>query len=103
MTYRLRFVPDVEEDLISGYRWYEEKAPGLGEEFLRMFHACVDEVQRHPLAALEIGGAFRRRLLRRFPYAVYFKTVRNEVIVSGVFHCARDPRFLKTKLRERNR
>ena len=37
MTYDLSFLPEVEEDVISAYSWYEEKARGLGEEFLRMF------------------------------------------------------------------
>ena len=39
MTYTLRFLPEVEEDVVSGYVWYEEKAPGLGEELLRVFYA----------------------------------------------------------------
>ncbi|NOR05319.1 MAG: hypothetical protein GQ575_03310 [Deltaproteobacteria bacterium] len=29
MTYTIRFLPEVEEDVIAGYAWYEEKAPGL--------------------------------------------------------------------------
>ena len=39
MKYSVRFVPEVEEDLFAGYSWYEEKAAGLGEEFIRMFYA----------------------------------------------------------------
>ena len=31
MTHSLRFLPEVEEDVIGGYSWYEEKARGLGE------------------------------------------------------------------------
>lgn len=34
MTYTLRFLPDVEEDVMAGYTWYEEKVLGLGEDFL---------------------------------------------------------------------
>ncbi len=34
MTYILHFLPEVEEDVIAGYVWYEGKEPGLGEEFL---------------------------------------------------------------------
>jgi hypothetical protein len=102
MTYRLRFLPEVEEDVISGYLGYEEKAPGLGEEFLRMFHACVEKVRRHPSAALELSNDFSRSLLRRFPYAVYFKAVRKEIVVFGVFHCARDPGLLRSELLDRN-
>ena len=49
MSYSLSFRPEVENDDISGYAWYEEKATGLGEEFLRVFYACAREIQRNPL------------------------------------------------------
>ncbi len=74
MTFTLHFVPEIEEDLIAGYTWYEEKSPGLGEEFIRMFYACAGEIPRNPLLYPKIHNEFRRRLLRRFPYAIYFIT-----------------------------
>jgi len=49
MRYDIRFLPDVEEDVVAGYRWYEGKASGLGEEFLRMFYACLEGIKRNPL------------------------------------------------------
>jgi hypothetical protein len=39
MTYVLRFLPEVEADVLKGLAWYEDKSPGLGEEFLRLL--CV--------------------------------------------------------------
>jgi len=48
MTYTLRFLPEVEDDAISGYFWYETKSPGLGDEFLRMFYACAGDIPRKP-------------------------------------------------------
>ena len=41
MTYTLHFLPDVEEDVIAGYSWYEGKSAELGEDFLRVFYASV--------------------------------------------------------------
>jgi hypothetical protein len=67
MTYTLRFFPEVEEDVIAGFTWYEDKAPGLGEEFLRMFYACADEIPWNPLLYSKVYREFRRHLLRRFP------------------------------------
>jgi len=67
MTFTIRFLPEVEEDVIACYAWYEEKAPGLGEEFLRMFYACAGEIPRNPLLYPKVYREFRRRLLRRFP------------------------------------
>ena len=102
MTYVLRFLPDVEEDALAGYRWYEEKAQGLGEEFLRMFYAYAREIPRNPLLYPEVYREFRRRLLRRFPYAIYFRIENDKIIVFGLFHCARDPRTIRAQLRDRD-
>lgn len=91
MRYDLRFLPEVEEDAIAGYSWYEEKAYGLGEEFLRMFYACASELTRNALLYQKVYGDFRRRLLRRFPYAIYFRIENTKVVVFGLFHnCGRD-------------
>jgi hypothetical protein len=77
VTYTLRFLPAVEEDVVAGYAWYEEKALGVSEEFLRVFYTCASEIPRNPLLYPEGYRGFRRRLLRRFPYAIYFKIDQN--------------------------
>lgn len=101
MTYFLRFLPEVEEDVIGGYVWYEAKSPGLGEEFLRIFYACAAEIPRNPLLYPKVYNEFRRLLLKRFPYAIYFMVGNDQIIVFGLFHCARDPRTIRTKLQDR--
>ena len=102
MKYTLRFLPEVEEDVIAGYAWYEEKASGLNEDFLRMFYAYVGEIPRNPKLYPKVYREFRRCLLRRFPYAIYFKIEGKEIIIFGLFHCARDPRTIREKLRGRD-
>jgi plasmid stabilization system protein ParE len=101
MTYTLRFLTEVEDDAIGGYSWYETKSPGLSEEFLRMFYACVGDIPRNPLLYQNVHNEFRRCLLRRFPYAIYFTISKDQIIVTGLFHCARDPRAVESKLRNR--
>jgi plasmid stabilization system protein ParE len=101
MTYALRFLPEVDNDVWSGRTWYEGKLAGLGEEFLRVFYACSQELTDNPLAYPKIHREFRRRLLRRFPYAVYFRIESETIVIFGVFHCARDPRRLRRELGDR--
>ena len=98
----LRFVPEVEKDALAGFMWYETKAAGLGEEFLRIFYAGALQIQRNPQIYPEIDTGIRRFLLRRFPYAIYFITEKSETIVLGLFHCARDPRTIRKELADRN-
>lgn len=104
MTRRLRFLPDVEQDLFGAHGWYEEQSHGLGSDFLRVFYAKVAEVGRNPALYAKMHGEFRRCLLSRFPYAMYYRVEDDAVIVVGVFHyCARDPRVLTRALSQRNR
>lgn len=49
MTYILQVLPEVEEDVINGYVGYESKSRGLGEDFLRIFLACANEILWNPL------------------------------------------------------
>jgi toxin ParE1/3/4 len=101
MTYALRFLPQVEADARNGRAWYDRKSAGLGVEFLRVFYACAVELTRDPEVYPRVHGDFRRRLLRRFPYAIYFRIQGEYVVVFGLFHCARDPRRLRRELGDR--
>lgn len=103
MIYTLHFLPEVEDDVIGGYLWYEAKSPGLGEEFLRMFYAYAGELSRNPSIYSKVYKEFRRRLLRRFPYAIYFTIKDDQIIVFGLFHCARHPSAIKRRLRNRDK
>lgn len=102
MTRKLLYLPEVEEDILASHAWYEEKSKGVGEEFLRMVRACVSEVLRYPDAAPRVDRRFHRRLLRRFPYAVYYTMDRDNVVVLALFHCARDPRTMMLELKNRS-
>lgn len=95
MRYSLSFLPEVEEDAFSAYLWYEEKSKGLGEEFLRVFYATTSEIAPTPYLYQKVHKNFRRCLLKRFPYAIYFIAERKTVIIYGLFHCARNPYFIQ--------
>ena len=100
MRYSLSFRSEVEDDAINGYVWYEDKAKGLGEEFLRVFYASAGDIPRNPLLYRKVYKDFRRCLVRRFPYAIYFRIEDQRVVVFGLFHCARSPAVVKRRLRD---
>lgn len=103
MIYTLRFLPEVEEDAVNSYIWYEAKSRGIGEEFLRMFYAYANEISWNPLLYPKVYQDFRRRLLRRFPYAIYFTVESDQIIVFGLFHCARNPQVVNAILQNREK
>ncbi len=103
MKYNLHFYPKVEDDAVSAFSWYEEKAKGLGEEFLRTFYASCSKIQRNPFLYAKVSDEQRRKLLKRFPYAVYYRVIDKDIIIFGLFHCARNPATIEDTLRDRNK
>lgn len=61
----LRFLPDAEDDIIAGYAWYESKAKGLGEEFLRLFYAGAAGLKENPLYTFlsSVSGRTAKQLI----------------------------------------
>ena len=54
MKFAIKFRPELEEDALNAYYWYEEKAAGLGEDFIRIFYASITEIQRNPFSHKKI-------------------------------------------------
>jgi plasmid stabilization system protein ParE len=63
----------------------------LGEEFLRCVDACIEATRRTPELHGVVHENYRRGLVRRFPYAVFYEYSEDAVTVYGVFHTSRNP------------
>ena len=88
---RILYVPEIIDDLANVCDWYESRSDGLGEEFIRMAYAAFEELLEFPEKYEEIYGSFRRALMRRFPYSIYYYCSVDAVTIYGVFHSSRDP------------
>ena len=88
---RFSFRKAAAADLAEAYRRYEGEAAGLGEELLAAVHGAAagaaEEPERYPV----VRGDVRRVLVRRFPYAVFYRVRRSRVVVIAVVHHRRDP------------
>ncbi|MEI6168770.1 MAG: type II toxin-antitoxin system RelE/ParE family toxin [bacterium] len=95
---RVAYVPEVADDLVGARAWYENRAPGLGEDFLRMAYASISELSEFPHSNGTVHNVFRRALLRRFPYSVYYYVSQDVITVYGVFHSSKDPQAIRQLL-----
>jgi plasmid stabilization system protein ParE len=87
-------LPEARADVADAYLWYEEQSMGLGMEFLRCVETAILAIQRTPLICPMVHESFRRSLVRRFPFAIFFEFVphQNRCVVYSVFHCSQDPK-----------
>ena len=94
---RLVFSPEASADIKAAYRWYEAQQVGLGREFKVAVEATTSRIQRNPERSRVASDSFRRALIRRFPFEVFYEFDDTRVVVHLVFHTSQDP----VKWRER--
>ena len=86
---RIEVLDDAKRDLVDGFRFYEERPPGLGSYFLGSLFAGTHRV---------VYGS-RRYIASRFPFAIYHR-VENEVVrVRAVVDYRRSPAWIHRRLR----
>lgn len=89
MTWRVRVRPEAELDLLIAAGWYEAQRQGLGTEFIDELSALVASLADNALLYAEHLEGVRRAFARRFPYAIYFQIVGDEVVVISILHMRR--------------
>ena len=98
MAAELIVAPEAEQDIGDAYEWYEARRDGLGEEFLSCVDACIQAVCRMPEMYEKVHKDYRRGLVRRFPYAVFYEYSGQTVTVYCVFHTSRSPEKWRRRL-----
>jgi plasmid stabilization system protein ParE len=91
MPGKLVFLPEARQDIADAYSWYEEQSLGLGSEFIRCLDAAILSVERHPMIYPIVHEDYRRALVRRFPYAIFYEINAGQIVIYSVFHCSQDP------------
>ncbi len=94
----VNFTTEAEFDVDDAYSWYEDQHSGLGEQFLSSLDACIRKISRTPEAFPIVLANYRRALLRRFPYSLFFETSTQTLTIYCVFHNARDPEKWRKRL-----
>jgi hypothetical protein len=95
---KVRILESARKDLRAGYNFYERQEKGIGEYFLNSLFADIDSLTLYGGVHPEKFG-FHWMLASRFPYAVYYRLEREEVIVRAVLDCRRDPAWVTKRLK----
>ena len=96
MKWLLLVRPEAERDLAAARDWYEQKSAGLGDEFLDSVAGALRELERNAERSRLYYRNFRRVLLRRFPYKIFYHVIAQRVVIFRVLHAKQDhPRGLR--------
>ena len=87
--------PEADGELEAAARWYEERQPGLGDDFLDDFELTLKHIISDPLRPRLIRGENRKLNFNRFPYAVVYELQKDVLFVKAVMHLHRRPFYWK--------
>jgi toxin ParE1/3/4 len=90
---RSEFHRPAEYELNEAAQYYDLEEPGLGAAFLEEVDRCLQSIQAAPEAGAILRGTVRRRLLRRFPYALLYKIKPNGIRILAVMNLRRRPTY----------
>ena len=83
----------ADRELNEAAQYYDLENPGLGSSFLREVDRCLQSIEAHPEAGVVLRGSVRRRLLRRFPYALLYKITPSSIRILAVMNLKRRPTY----------
>jgi len=83
----------AERELNDAAQYYDLENPGLGSSFLQEVDRCLRLIDERPEAGPILRGAVRRRLLRRYPYALLYTTSSVGIRILAVMNLKRRPAY----------
>lgn len=91
MRRTLRLREEADRDLAAAAAWYEQQRAGLGHEFLDEVLVAFRLIEEQSLSYPIVHRATRRALMTRFPFGIYFRVARSQIVVLAVIHGSRHP------------
>jgi plasmid stabilization system protein ParE len=92
---RLRIAPEAEQELAEAAAWYEERRAGLGFELMARIDKELRRIAEQPLAdpMWRTDRDYRRHVVTRFPYVIFFRIEAEEIVVVAIAHARRKPSY----------
>ena len=101
MTFNIYFRPDAESDIEEASRWYEQQRVGLGADFLDEVLRYCELISTNPNIYPEIYKSFRRAIINRFPFGIFYKVEEQSIIIIAVMHGSRHPKKWQKRMGQR--
>lgn len=99
MKYSINFVPEAHLDIENAISWYNEKKPGLGNEFEKEIQSSLKTLSDNPkIFNIKYGMEVRRAPIKRFPFIIIYIIDNHDVIILSIFNTNMNPERWKRKI-----
>jgi plasmid stabilization system protein ParE len=95
--FEVEILPEAEAEIREAFLWYFERSPIAADAFRTETLEAIDQLSPGALMWPEDEDAFRRHILRHFPYTVFYEIRGNTVTVLAVAHQRRRPGYWRER------
>lgn len=88
---KLRYTVRAKDDIDIAFSWYEEQRQKLGFEFLDCVEASIHNILEMLKLYAKQYDNFRRALVRRFPFSIFYTIEKEEIVVHAIFDNRQNP------------
>ena len=99
MIYSLIVRSQAEKDIWESALYYEDQVKGLGREFVFCIDDAMTQIQKTPFIYSKIHKEFRRGLVRKFPYGIFYIAEENCLSVVRVLNLRQSPETIRAGLK----
>ena len=82
---------EAQAEFDEAFDLYDGERVGLGLEFIAEIQRAFDRIAVDPELHPVVFGDIRKRVVRRFPYSIFYRAHSDRIEVIAVFHASRDP------------
>jgi hypothetical protein len=83
--------PEADQELEGAALWYEQRHPGLGDDFIDEFEHTLRRIVAEPERWRVLRGDNRKLNFHRFPYAIVYSVRPDTIHLKAVMHLHRRP------------
>ncbi|GMV12825.1 MAG: hypothetical protein AMXMBFR56_10490 [Polyangiaceae bacterium] len=91
----VEFAPPARDEFDAAVDWYESQAEGVGRRFVQSVAETLEHIAEAPLESpvWHDDTRFRKAVVHRFPYVVFYRDLPKTIEVVAVAHGAREPGY----------
>jgi plasmid stabilization system protein ParE len=102
MPWSIKISASAKKDITDIKNWYKEQSVLAAKNFIFELTEAIDSLQKEIKEHKPVFKKYRRLLLKRFPYVIYYNRLPDDHIteIIAVLHTKRDRPFVKKRLPE---
>jgi hypothetical protein len=98
MTHEVSFHEDASAEYEAAFEWYFLRSEFVASRFAEEMNGAIATISEAPQRWPEVIKDIRKFLLRRFPFAVFYREIPSGIQVLAVARGYRKPGYWKKRL-----